>query len=325
MRTELLVALSQFTADAAWELGHLLHPDRVPASPGRGRERTRRAPRSSSPALAGALVLALLAGHGRGQRAACPSAGWSRRSLAKLGLPAGAAPRSARPARRSCSRCACRASCSPRSSAAVSPWWGPCCRPSSATRSPTPACSAWAPGRRSGAVLAVHLGLASTVFFALPLAAFAGALLAVLAVYFIAGASGRASLHGLLLTGIAVSALAGAMTSVLLVATEEFRVKTVLFWLAGGLDGRGWTHVQARRGVRAAGRRPAGAARPADRRAVARRGRRRRRSACRCAATRLGLLGLARARGGGGDRRRGLGPVRRPRWRPTRCGRWWGR
>jgi iron complex transport system substrate-binding protein len=33
MRTELLVALSQFTADAAWELAHLLHPDRVPASP----------------------------------------------------------------------------------------------------------------------------------------------------------------------------------------------------------------------------------------------------------------------------------------------------
>lgn len=34
MRTELLVALSQFTADAAWELAHLLHPDRVPASRG---------------------------------------------------------------------------------------------------------------------------------------------------------------------------------------------------------------------------------------------------------------------------------------------------
>ncbi len=33
LRTELLVALSQYTADAAWELGHLLHPDRVPASP----------------------------------------------------------------------------------------------------------------------------------------------------------------------------------------------------------------------------------------------------------------------------------------------------
>jgi iron complex transport system permease protein len=100
-------------------------------------------------------------------------------------------------------------------------------------------------GAALGAVLAVHLGLATTLFFALPLSAFAGALAAVLAVYFVAGASGRASLHGLLLTGIAVSALAGALTSVLLVATEEYRVKTVLFWLAGGLDGRGWTHLQA--------------------------------------------------------------------------------
>jgi iron complex transport system substrate-binding protein len=34
LRTELLVALSQYTADAAWELAHLVHPDRVPASPG---------------------------------------------------------------------------------------------------------------------------------------------------------------------------------------------------------------------------------------------------------------------------------------------------
>jgi iron complex transport system substrate-binding protein len=34
LRTELLVALSQYSADAAWELAHLLHPDRVPAEPG---------------------------------------------------------------------------------------------------------------------------------------------------------------------------------------------------------------------------------------------------------------------------------------------------
>jgi iron complex transport system substrate-binding protein len=31
--TERLVALSQFTAEAAWDLAHLLHPDRVPAFP----------------------------------------------------------------------------------------------------------------------------------------------------------------------------------------------------------------------------------------------------------------------------------------------------
>lgn len=99
-------------------------------------------------------------------------------------------------------------------------------------------------GAALGAVLAVKLGLATTVFFALPLAAFAGAMAAVAAVYVLAHYVGRATLHGLLLTGLTISALASAVTSMLLVATEEYRVKVVLFWLAGGLDGRSWPHVQ---------------------------------------------------------------------------------
>jgi iron complex transport system permease protein len=99
-------------------------------------------------------------------------------------------------------------------------------------------------GAALGAVLAVRFGWSAEVFLALPAAAFAGALLTVLAVYALAHAGGRPSLHGLLLTGLAVSALAGAATSVVLVATEEFRVKAVLFWLAGGLEGRSWTHLQ---------------------------------------------------------------------------------
>jgi iron complex transport system permease protein len=99
-------------------------------------------------------------------------------------------------------------------------------------------------GAALGAVAAVRLGWAAEVFLALPLCAFLGALGAVLGVYALSHAGGRASLHGLLLTGLAVSALASAGTSVLLVATEEYRVKTVLFWLAGGLEGRGWTHLQ---------------------------------------------------------------------------------
>lgn len=100
-------------------------------------------------------------------------------------------------------------------------------------------------GAAFGAVLAIKLGWSANVFFALPLAAFAGAAAAILAVYVLAHVSGRPSLHGLILTGIAVSALAGAGTSALLIATEEYRVRTVLFWLAGGLEGRSWTHVQA--------------------------------------------------------------------------------
>ncbi len=99
-------------------------------------------------------------------------------------------------------------------------------------------------GAALGAVLAVRFGWAAGIFLALPLSAFAGAMAAILLVYALAHASGRASLHALLLTGLAVSTLCSAGTSVMLVATEEFRVKTVLFWLAGGLEGRSWSHLQ---------------------------------------------------------------------------------
>jgi iron complex transport system permease protein len=99
-------------------------------------------------------------------------------------------------------------------------------------------------GAALGAVLAVNLGWAHQIFLALPLSAFAGAMAAVLAVYALAHLGGRPSLHGLLLTGLAVSALASAGTSMLLVATEEFRVRTFLFWLAGGLEGRSWEHLR---------------------------------------------------------------------------------
>jgi len=99
------------------------------------------------------------------------------------------------------------------------------------------------PGAALGAVIAVNLGWAHERFFALPLSACAGALLALVLVYTLAHIGGRPTLAGLLLTGLAVGALAAAATSVLLVATEEFRVRTVLFWLAGGLDGRGYEHL----------------------------------------------------------------------------------
>lgn len=99
-------------------------------------------------------------------------------------------------------------------------------------------------GAAFGAVLAVRFGLVGEIFLGLPLAASAGALTAILLVYLLAHATGRPSLHGLLLTGLAVSALASAGKSILLVATEEFRVKTVLFWLAGGLEGRSWEHLR---------------------------------------------------------------------------------
>ena len=99
------------------------------------------------------------------------------------------------------------------------------------------------PGAALGAVLAVNLGWAQAHFLAVPFSACVGALAALVLIYVLAHAGGRPSLSGLLLTGLAVSAVAAAGTSVLLVSVEEFRVRTVLFWLAGGLEGRGFEHA----------------------------------------------------------------------------------
>ena len=89
-----------------------------------------------------------------------------------------------------------------------------------------------------------------------------------------------------------MSALAAAGTSVVLVAMEEFRVRTVLFWLAGGLEGRGYEHALLSAAFVLPGVAAARAARPAARRALARRGGGGRRSACRSTRVRLLVFGL---------------------------------
>lgn len=98
-------------------------------------------------------------------------------------------------------------------------------------------------GAALGAVIVLKLGIGERVFLAVPLAAFVGAMAAVGVIYALGHAWAQPGTYGLLLTGMAVSALAGAGTSLLLVTTDEYRVKTVLFWLAGGLEGRSWPHL----------------------------------------------------------------------------------
>ena len=48
----------------------------------------------------------------------------------------------------------------------------------------------------------------------------------------------------LLLAGVAVSILLGAMTNGLLTFMNEYRLKEFLFWMVGGLDYRRWEHVE---------------------------------------------------------------------------------
>ncbi len=98
-------------------------------------------------------------------------------------------------------------------------------------------------GAALGAVIAVKLGWSFDVFLALPSAAFVGALGAALIVYAVAEGTRSSSLTSLILTGLAVSAFLSGITSIVLIASEEFRVRAVFFWMAGGLEGRGFVHL----------------------------------------------------------------------------------
>ena len=93
-----------------------------------------------------------------------------------------------------------------------------------------------------GAVIAIQTGLAASFTFGLPLAALAGALAAVLMIMALAGTRGTSLT--LILAGIAVSALAAALTSLVLnLSPNPFAASEIVFWMMGSLSDRSMTHV----------------------------------------------------------------------------------
>jgi len=93
-----------------------------------------------------------------------------------------------------------------------------------------------------GAVIAIQTGFAASFFFGLPLAALTGALLAVLLVIALAGPRGTSLT--LILAGIAVSALAAALTSLVLnLSPNPFAASEIVFWMMGSLEDRAMSHV----------------------------------------------------------------------------------
>jgi len=100
-------------------------------------------------------------------------------------------------------------------------------------------------GAALGAVLAIYLGLASGSLLALPLAAIIFSILTLVMVFAIATSRGRTSVSTLLLAGIALNLVFGALTSfVITLGTREFDVgRVIVNWLMGDLNNRSWEHV----------------------------------------------------------------------------------
>ncbi|NLP17621.1 MAG: iron chelate uptake ABC transporter family permease subunit [Firmicutes bacterium] len=77
---------------------------------------------------------------------------------------------------------------------------------------------------------------------AVPLFAFAGALLTVVLVYNMARVGGRAPIMSLLLAGIAVSSILQALVS-LITYFSDGELQKIVFWMMGSLSGRGWEYL----------------------------------------------------------------------------------
>ena len=100
-----------------------------------------------------------------------------------------------------------------------------------------------APGAAAfGAVLGISTGFADALSFTLPLASIGMALASVAALMALAGP--RANIVTLLLAGLALSSLAGALISLTLnLAPSIYATLEITFWLLGSLEDRSFRHV----------------------------------------------------------------------------------
>lgn len=77
-------------------------------------------------------------------------------------------------------------------------------------------------------------------FFALPFAAFLGGLLVTWLIYRIATKDGRTDVGLMLLTGIAINAIAGSATGVLTYVATDEELRTLTFWSMGSIASASW-------------------------------------------------------------------------------------
>ena len=96
-------------------------------------------------------------------------------------------------------------------------------------------------GAGFGAALIISLGLVSAIF--VPLAAFAGAVIATFTVYALSMIGPRSSVTLLLLSGIAIGTFFSALISYLMFVAGQ-NLTELVFWLMGGLWASTWQYVE---------------------------------------------------------------------------------
>ncbi len=98
-------------------------------------------------------------------------------------------------------------------------------------------------GAALGAVTAIVLDITLFGIWTLPVFAFLAGLAVTLTVYALARHDGKTEIVTLLLAGVAINAIAGATTGLLISVANDQELRSVTFWTLGSLGGTRWEHV----------------------------------------------------------------------------------
>jgi iron complex transport system permease protein len=82
-------------------------------------------------------------------------------------------------------------------------------------------------------------------YYLISFGAFIGAVLAASIIYRIAQTDGRPDIPTMLLAGIAINAIAAALTGLITANAEDDQIRTITFWMLGSLTGATWQNVTA--------------------------------------------------------------------------------
>ncbi|MBB5620081.1 iron complex transport system permease protein [Pedobacter cryoconitis] len=100
------------------------------------------------------------------------------------------------------------------------------------------------------AIIALEVGVLAGLgnllgYYLLAFGAFAGAGIAAMLVYQISRSDGKPNVATMLLAGIAINALAGALTGLITYLANEQQLRNITFWMLGSLAGATWETVLA--------------------------------------------------------------------------------
>jgi iron complex transport system permease protein len=90
------------------------------------------------------------------------------------------------------------------------------------------------------AIAMITLGVVQTL---VPIGAWIGAIATAILVYTLGYLGGGLSVERLILAGVAISSMFGAIQTTLLLLADDGRIQSALNWLIGSLNGRGWAEV----------------------------------------------------------------------------------